>query len=149
VLLVLLVMTIEGVALTMLLVMLTVAALIVFTVLLMMLAVVALAMFLMILTAMTFTILLMMLTVVALIVFTGLPRQRMAQTIKHTHHYPPRRFGITRLGVRRYFRRLLHRHHPFPHTNRSPECRRMLTGSILHVSFRAGVTMDGPREASA
>ncbi len=71
-LLVLLMMTIEGMAFVALLVMLAVVA---FVMLLMMLAVVA------------FVMLLMM--------FTGLSRQRMAQTIKQTHHCPPRRFGVT------------------------------------------------------
>ena len=48
---------------------------------------------------MAFVALLVMLAVVAfvmlLMMFTGLSRQRMAQTIKQTHHCPPRRFGVT------------------------------------------------------
>ncbi len=76
-LLVLLMMTIEGVALAM------------FLVIFMMLTVVAFTMFLVMRAVMTFAMFLMMLAVVALVVFLGLPRERMTQTIKHTHRYPP------------------------------------------------------------
>jgi len=86
-LLVLLMMTIEGMAFVALLVMLAVVAFVALTMLLVMLAVVAFVALLVMLAVVAFVMLLMM--------FTGLSRQRMAQTIKQTHHCPPRRFGVT------------------------------------------------------
>ncbi len=85
-------MTLTVVAFTMFLVMLTVMTFATFTMLLVML------------TVMTFAMFLVMLAMVALVVFPGLPRERMAQTIKHTHRYPPWQFGLTHTGIRRYVR---------------------------------------------